>query len=51
MEVLGKGLDGVMGNTLADEELEQRWISYHNQRADLQIVSRTANLSLLKRGE
>jgi len=50
VEVLGKGLDGVTGNTLADEELEQRWISYHNQRADLQIVSRTANLSLLKRG-
>jgi len=51
VEVLGKGLDGVMGNTLADEELEQRWITYHNQYADLQIVSRTANLSLLKRGE
>lgn len=50
VEVLGEGLDGVTGNTLADEELEQRWISYHNQRADLQIVSRTANLSLLKRG-
>lgn len=48
--VLGEGIDGNMRDTLADKWLEDAWIDYHNGLADLEIVSRTANLSLLRKG-
>ena len=51
VEILGKGVDGVIQRTLADDGLMDSWIAYHRQWAKLRVVSRTANLSLLKRGE
>ncbi len=44
----GKGEDRVVQDTFDDKELEHKWIEYHNNVAQLQIVSPKANLSLLK---
>lgn len=45
----GKAQDNTYQDTFDDKELEQRWIEYHNANASLQLVSRLANLSILKR--
>jgi hypothetical protein len=49
VQVNGKAEDNVLQDTLADMNLAQRWIAFHRYHAKLQVVSRTANLSLLKR--
>lgn len=41
--------DGLIQDTLKDKKLEQSWIDFHNFHADLQIVSKKANLSFLKK--
>ena len=48
ISVAGDVEDNTYQNTLVDQELKERWISYHNQRAVLQVVSRRANLSILR---
>lgn len=40
--------DNTYQDTLADKELEARWIEFHRQHARLQVVSKTANLSILR---
>lgn len=41
--------DGLIQDTLKDKKLEQSWIDFHNLHADLQIVSKKANLSFSKK--
>ncbi len=41
--------DGMIGRDLADENLVSDWAEYHRQNAQLQIISRTANLSIVKK--
>lgn len=48
--VNGRGVDGVVQDTLDNTELERVWIQYHDTNATLRIVSRTGNLSHAKRG-
>lgn len=48
VKVNGNGEDGVLQDTLDDKTLEAKWVEYHNARAVLQVVSRTANLSTLR---
>lgn len=48
IKINGKGEDGIVQSTFSDKKLEQKWIEYHNKVAQLQIVSRKANLSILK---
>ena len=50
VEIAGDYEDNVYQNTLVDEELNRLWIEFHNDRAELQIVSQRANLSHLKKG-
>lgn len=40
--------DNTYQNYLVDADLRQRWISYHRDNAQLEIVSRQANLSIRK---
>ena len=42
------GTDGNIREEIVDESLEQMFIEFHNQRARLRVVSRYANLSLVK---
>lgn len=42
--------DGETDTRLSDNVLAERWRSYHQENAKLRIVSRKANLSLLRRG-
>lgn len=48
VKIHGKGEDGAIQDTFENKELEKIWIDYHNANAELQIVSRRANLSILK---
>jgi hypothetical protein len=41
--------DGVMENRLADRALAEAWADYHKAHARLRIVSKKANLGLLRR--
>ena len=41
--------DGAIGREFADEELAAAWAEYHRKNAKLQVISRTANLSIVKR--
>lgn len=43
--------DNRIQNELADEWLAELWVQWHNQRAKLRVVSRLANLSLIKAGQ
>lgn len=47
-EMLTDHGDGIEGNYLVDEALKQQWISFHNARAKLRVISIIANLSLVK---
>lgn len=47
--VNGRGADGIVQDTLDSTDLERAWIAYHDANADIQIVSRTANLSHVKK--
>ncbi len=49
VHILGEGIDGMVQDRFADCDLEQSWIRYHNDRATLEVVSRRANLSDLKK--
>jgi hypothetical protein len=49
VQIDGKAEDNVVQDTLADTDLARRWRAFHRSHATLQVVSRTANLSLLKR--
>lgn len=41
-------MDNKFQDTFIEKEFEQLWIDYHNNHAELQIVSKTANLTILK---
>lgn len=41
--------DMMFQDRLADRQLEQRWCMFHNDHADLEVVSKTANLSVRRR--
>jgi len=41
--------DGTFGAVFASSEVRSKWRAYHNAHAALRIVSRTANLSTLRR--
>jgi hypothetical protein len=45
IETRGAGLDNVVQDEIADPELKNRWIQFHNERAELRVISREANLS------
>lgn len=47
--VNGRGVDGIVQDTLDSAELERQWITYHDANAELRIISRTANLSHAKK--
>lgn len=47
--VNGRGIDGIVQDTLDSTKLEQAWIAYHDANANIQIVSRAANLSHVKK--
>jgi hypothetical protein len=47
--VNGRGVDGVVQDTLDSTELERVWVQYHDANAVLRIVSRTGNLSHAKK--
>lgn len=49
IQVDGRGIDGVVQDTIADESLRRQWIQYHNEHAVLRVISRTGNLSHAKR--
>jgi len=40
--------DGRIGSELVDKQLAQDFLDYHNARAELRVISKTANLSLVK---
>jgi hypothetical protein len=40
--------DGMIGNEIEDKSIKEKFISFHNKRAKLRLVSTTANLSVLK---
>lgn len=48
--VQSKG-DGLIVNQLIDEEFRAKWVAFHNERAEYEVVSKTANLSLRRRGK
>ena len=39
--------DGVFQDAIADDEIKQKWVAYHNARAELRVVSPAANLGIL----
>ncbi len=47
-EMLTDHGDGIEGNHLVDENVKSQWISFHNERAKLRVVSVLANLSVIK---
>ena len=49
IEILGKTEDNVYQDTFADIGFQKAWVDYHNTHATLQVVSKSANLSILKR--
>lgn len=48
IELSGSYEDNTYQDRLVDKCLEQTWVDFHNRYADLQVVSRTANLSILR---
>jgi hypothetical protein len=40
--------DGRIGSELADKQLASDFLDYHNARAELRVISKTANLSIIK---
>jgi hypothetical protein len=41
--------DNSFQEKLIDQKLKDAWVQFHRERAQLRVVSRTANLSLLRR--
>lgn len=50
VKINGKAVDGNFQDTFDDPALLRNWLEYHSGHAVLQVVSRTANLSILRRG-
>jgi hypothetical protein len=48
---ISPNLDNQVGDRLANQDLERRWIDYHNANAILELVSHAANLSIRKRAQ
>ena len=48
IQIGGDVEDNTYQNTLVDDGLRQKWIDFHNAHAELQIISRTANLSITR---
>ena len=48
VKIVGSAKDNVFQDTFEDKEFEKLWIDYHNSHAKLQVISKKANLSLLK---
>jgi hypothetical protein len=45
IETYGAGLDNVIQSEIADIELKNCWIQFHNERAELRVISAEANWS------
>lgn len=48
--IKGKAQDNTYQDTFDDKDMERAWVAFHNTNAVLQVVSRTANLSILRKG-
>lgn len=51
IKIRGDRIDGEISDRFEDAQLEKDWIDYHNSRAVIQIVSREANLGILRRNQ
>lgn len=49
VEIGGTMEDGVVQNTLKDDGLRKKFLSFHNDRAELRVISPKANLSIVKK--
>lgn len=49
VKINGIQQDSVLENSMEDTQLERQFIEYHNQRAKLRVISKIANLSIVKR--
>lgn len=49
VQIDGRGVDGAIQDTFADDNLRSQWIDYHNEHAKLRVISRMGNLSHAKR--
>ncbi|MEZ4614736.1 MAG: DCL family protein [Caldilineaceae bacterium] len=48
IELLGGAQDNLIQDEIADPTIKDRWITFHNQQAELRVVSSKANLSDVK---
>lgn len=48
IELLGGAQDNVIQDEIADPTIKERWITFHNQQAELRVISGKANLSIVK---
>jgi hypothetical protein len=48
IELLGGAQDNVIQDQIADPTIKERWITFHNQQAELRVISSKANLSDVK---
>ncbi len=48
VRIVGSAKDNVFQDTFDDKEFEKLWVDYHNSHAEFQVISKKANLSLLK---
>lgn len=49
VKIKGKSEDNMFQDAFEDLDLKRAWVDYHNAHATLQVVSKSANLSQLKR--
>lgn len=49
VEIRGIREDKMLRNEIDNDNLKQRFIDYHNERAELRVISKQANLSIVKR--
>ena len=49
VKINGIQQDCMLENSITDKQLERQFIEYHNQRANLRVISGFANLSIVKR--
>lgn len=51
VKVAGVGEDNVVRNRIADDQLRNEFVRYHNSVATLRVISKHANLSVVKVGK
>lgn len=49
VKIVSGAEDNVFQDTFDNKDFEKLWVDYHNSHAEFQIISKKANLSLLKR--